>query len=118
MENQTKAKVKRINYIEINGHLGSDPELIETKSGKKVARFSMAQHYFRNSTKNTSWYTVLAWEEMAVQMMEMLQKGTLVTIKGKLLSRVYTDPSGQVRQVYEIVAKEFLTEPASMKQAG
>ncbi|MCA6364167.1 MAG: single-stranded DNA-binding protein [Bacteroidetes bacterium] len=118
MENQAKAKVKRINYIEINGHLGNDPELIETKNGKKVVRFSMAQHYFRNSAKNTSWYTVLAWEEMAVQMMEVLQKGTLVNVKGKLINRVYTDPGGKTHQVYEIVAKEFFTEPASVKQAG
>jgi single-strand DNA-binding protein len=118
MEKQAQPKVKRINYIEINGHLGSDPELIETKNGKKVVRFSMAQHYFRNSTKNTSWYTVLGWEELATQMMEALQKGTLVTIKGKLMSRIYTDDQGQTRQVYEIIAKEFSTETEPMKQAG
>lgn len=118
MENQAKSKVKRINYIEINGHLGSDPELIETKNGKKVVRFSMAQHYFRNSTKNTSWYTVLAWEEMAQQMLEVLHKGSLVTIKGRLMSRVFKDSSGQTRQAYEIVAKEFFIELEAVKQAG
>ncbi|MCU0435395.1 MAG: single-stranded DNA-binding protein [Bacteroidia bacterium] len=114
----SKPRIKRLNNVEINGHIGNEVEMITTNGGKKVVRLSIAQHFFRNSKKTTCWYNILGWEEVAEQMVAKLKKGDLVVIKGKLISRVYTDTFNQNRQVHEIVAHEFYIEPEWLKQAG
>ncbi|MCA6364168.1 MAG: single-stranded DNA-binding protein [Bacteroidetes bacterium] len=119
MDTQTKTGFTRINNVEINGHLGSDPELITTKSGHKKVRVSLAQNTYTSNGKQVSWYYVIGWEDLAESMVNQLRKGDMVTFKGRLQSREYPDPAGKTRYALEIVASSFTTANVhELQQAG
>ena len=50
----------------------------------------------------------MAWGGLATIAERILQKGTHVTIDGKLISRTYTDKEGIKRTNTEIVANELM----------
>lgn len=106
------------NHVQLVGRLGANPEVKELENGKRVAKFSLAvsETYTKQGGEKVNkvqWHTVVAWGHLAGVAQSMLQKGTLVTIDGKLLSRVYTGKEGQKRSSVEIVANDlFVQSPA------
>jgi single-strand DNA-binding protein len=119
MENQQRTSFPRINNVEINGHLGSDPELITTKSGHKKVRVSLAQNNYTSNGKQVNWYYVIGWEDLAESITNQLRKGDMVTFKGRLQSREYPDKDGKTRYILEIVASSFAaTFVNELQQAG
>lgn len=94
------------------GHLGSDPEVRETASGKKVARVSLAtdsvyKNKDGNKVKNTQWHRLVAWEGTADYMNKYLQKGSHVAVIGKIAYDSFEAKDGTSRNFTEIVVDEF-----------
>lgn len=86
------------------GHLGKDPELRYTPSGKAVATFSMATTEKYKDKEETQWHKIAVWNKLGEVCGEYLKKGTLVFIEGKITYKSWEDKEGNKRQTTEIVA--------------
>ena len=101
-----------MNSISLTGHLGRDPEVRHTGSGKTVANFSLAVNDGFGERKQTYWIPVVAWEKTAEAAEKYLKKGSHVGIEGRLQQRSWQDKEGGNRTVLEVVANrlEFLSK--------
>lgn len=101
------------NKVQLIGHLGNDPEIINLESGKKIAKFSIATNESYKNEKgekveDTQWHNCVAWNKTAEIAEKYLKKGKEIVIEGKLSSRSYEDKEGVKRYVTEIVVNEML----------
>ena len=104
-----------INRVQLTGNLGNKPEIKTFENGNKVARFSMATSEEYTTKKgdtatDTQWHYVTAWGKLADLIEAELNKGTLVSVEGKLVTRNYLDKSGQKKYITEIVANDVLVK--------
>ena len=111
----TKLKVMNAlkNKVQLIGNLGNAPEVRNTESGKKLARFSIAtSETYRNAkgekVKETQWHNVIAWGKVADIAEKYLTKGSEVAIEGKLMNNNYTDKDGIKKYSTEIQVHELL----------
>ncbi|MFZ4056659.1 MAG: single-stranded DNA-binding protein [Ferruginibacter sp.] len=101
------------NKVQLIGNLGAQPEIKNTDSGKKFARFNIATNEnYRNAqgekVTETTWHNMVAWGKVADIAEKYLQKGTEVVIEGKLISRSYNDKAGAKKYVTEVQVNELL----------
>ena len=102
-----------LNKVQIIGHLGKDPEMRYTPSGKPVTTFSMAVSRSWNSAdgerhNETEWFSVVAWGNLAEICKQYLVKGQQVYIEGRLQTRRWDDKEGAKHTSVEIVASEMM----------
>ena len=99
-----------VNKAILIGRLGRDPEVRTTGSGTAVANFTMAtDEGYRDKTtgewqKRTEWHRIVAWAKLAEQCSNLLSKGKLCYIEGRLQTREWNDREGNKRVTTEIVA--------------
>ena len=102
-----------LNKVMIIGHLGKDPEMRLTPSGRAVTTYSVATSRKWN-TKNgerkseTEWFNIVSWGSLAEISNQYLAKGQQVYIEGRLQSRQWEGDDGKQRTTVEIVAKEMI----------
>lgn len=99
-----------VNKVILVGHLGSDPEVRYTPSGKAVANFSLATtERFTNKEgekeERTEWHKIVAWARLGEICGEYLTKGSQIYIEGRLQTRNWEDRDGNKRYTTEIVAQ-------------
>src|SRR3954464_10954239 len=97
------------NHVQLVGRLGANPEVKVLENGNKLARFSVAvtETYTTKAGEKVTdvqWHSIIAWGNLAGIAERILQKGTQVTIDGKLFNRSYTNKEGIKRTLTEIVA--------------
>lgn len=102
-----------LNKVMLIGNLGKDPEMKYTPNGKAVTTFSLACN--RNYTGNdgerreeTDWFDIVAWDKLAEQCSQFLQKGRKAYIEGRLHTRSWEGQDGQKRYRTEVVANAVL----------
>jgi single-strand DNA-binding protein len=103
-----------LNKIQLIGHLGRDPQVAMTPTGRAVARFTVAVNRPRakvttegaKPTEETQWFTVEAWERLAETCERLLHTGDKVYVEGRINSRSYTNRSGQERTTWEVTASD------------
>lgn len=89
-----------MNKAQLIGHLGRDPDMKTTQSGKSVCNFSIA-----TSNKNfTEWHRICCWNKLAELCGEWLCKGDLVYAEGPIQTQEWTDSNGVKRESKQIVA--------------
>ena len=93
-----------VNLVILLGNVGKDPELRETKSGKKVTSFSLATSKKIKDEEKTEWHRIVAWNKTAKVCADYLSKGSQVHITGELQTREWEDTEGIKRQTTEIIA--------------
>ncbi len=101
------------NKVQLIGTLGAAPEVKDTESGKKLARFSIATNeIYRNAkgekVKETTWHNLIAWGKVADIVEKYLNKGSEVAIEGKLIGRSYNDTNGVKKYITEVEVSELL----------
>ena len=103
------------NVHEVMGHLGKDPELRVTTTGKSVCRLSVAtsNRVFDKKTnkwidKGADWHNVIVWGELAEKVAQEFSKGDAIMVRGKSRTREYKDKEGQKKRITEIEAREIL----------
>jgi single-strand DNA-binding protein len=101
-----------INQVILTGHLGKDPVVDTIGNQQKLAKFSIATNQdYTNAkgerVKNTQWHNLIAWGKVAGEIHELLKKGSLVTVEGKINYRNYTDKEGVRRIFTDIVVHQF-----------
>lgn len=101
-----------LNKIMLIGNLGKDPELNVTQEGTPVTKFTLAvNRNVKTSTgekeKETEWFSIVAWRQLAEVCERYLHKGSKVYIEGRLQTRKYTDRNGVERTAVEVVASDM-----------
>ncbi len=101
------------NTVQLIGHVGNEPEIVNLDSGKKLAKFSVATNESYKNAKgekitDTQWHNIVAWGKTADLVENYVPKGKEVGIEGKLTSRSYEDKDGVKRYITEIVCHELL----------
>ena len=102
-----------LNKVMIIGHLGRDPEMRYTPSGRPVTTFTVATSRSWNSANGerhseTEWFSVVAWGNLAEICKQYLTKGQQVYIEGRLQTRKWDDKEGVKHTSVEIVANEMM----------
>ena len=103
-----------VNRCIIVGNLGRDPDIRNTREGKKIANFSVAtSESWRDKQtgerrEKTEWHRVVVVQEGLAKVVEQyVQKGTKLYVEGKLQTREWEDQQGQKRYTTEIVVDGF-----------
>jgi|SRR6185312_377185 len=101
-----------LNKIMLIGNLGKDPEFNVTPDGTPVAKFSLAVN--RNAknrsgewVKETEWFNIVAWRQVAERCEKFLHRGSKVYIEGRLSQRKYTDKEGIQRTAIEVIVNDM-----------
>ncbi len=114
-----------MNFIHIAGHLGADPEVRFTSSGKKVTTLKVATRSRRGKGGEdvTIWWRVTIWGEQFDKMVPHLKKGSAVMVYGDVHKpEIFTDREGKPQVSLDITAAhiEFspFGKPASSQNEG
>jgi single-strand DNA-binding protein len=101
-----------LNKVMLIGNLGKDPDFNLTQSGTPVAKFSLAvSRTVKGSNgernKETEWFNIVAWSQLAEICEKFLHKGSKVYIEGRIQQRKYTDKDGVQRNAMDIIASDM-----------
>ena len=112
-----------MNKITLIGNLGRDPEMNYTPNGVAVTKFSLAvNRVTRSSTgekeKETDWFNIVAWRQLAEICNNYLHKGDKVYIDGRLQQRKYTDKNGVERTAIDVIASDMEMLSPKPAQSG
>ena len=102
-----------LNKVMIIGHLGRDPEMRYTPSGRPVTTFSVAVSRTWNKAdgerhSETEWFNIVAWGNLAEICKNYLNKGQQVYVEGRLQTRRWEDKEGGKHTTIEVVANEMM----------
>jgi single-strand DNA-binding protein len=102
-----------LNKVMLIGHLGRDPEMRFTPSGRPVTSFSLATNRTWNTSdgerhSETEWFNIVTWGNLAEICKQHLIKGQQVYIEGRLQTRRWDDKEGNKHTTTEVVASEML----------
>ena len=90
------------------GRLTKDPEKRTTQNGTSVWTFTLAvnrRYKNANGERETDFFPVVCWRQVADLSAQYLSKGKQVAIAGEIQMRSY-EKDGQKRYVTEVVADE------------
>jgi single-strand DNA-binding protein len=83
-------------FATVTGHVGKDPQIKETRSGKPYATFSLATNEFIKGEKHTTWLNVTVFDEHKVKFVgQSVRKGSALALVGSVKARAWQDQSGE-----------------------
>lgn len=102
-----------LNKVMVIGHLGRDPEMRYTPSGRPVTSFSVVTTRAWTSAEGerheeSEWFNVVAWGNLAEICNQYLTKGQQVYVEGRLQTRGWEDEQGKKHYRTELVASEMI----------
>ena len=101
-----------MNYVQIAGFLGADPETRFTSSGQKVTTLRVACNSRRSGKEETMWWRVTIWGEQFDRIMTYLKKGGAVMVYGEMSNpEIYTGKNGQPQTSLNMVAHHISFSP-------
>ena len=91
------------------GRVGKEVKLAYTKDECPVASFDMATNeYYKDKDGErvtaTTWHRIVAYRNLAEICNNLLNKGSLVFIEGRINKRTWTDKDGNNRTATDIIA--------------
>ncbi len=96
-----------MNRVMLIGRLTAKPELRYTSSNLPFARFSVAvNRTYSNAQgqRETDFINVVVWRKQAENVCNFLDKGSLVSVEGRIQTGSYDDKDGNKRYTMEVVA--------------
>lgn len=101
------------NRVQLTGNLGAKPEIKTFDDGNKLARFSMATSEEYTTKKgekvtDTQWHFITVKGKLVDLIEANLDKGSHVSVDGKLVTRNYVDKNGNKKYITEVVANDVL----------
>ncbi|MEM8628493.1 MAG: single-stranded DNA-binding protein [Chlamydiota bacterium] len=101
-----------MNFMQIAGHLGADPEVRFTSTGKKVTVLRVAAKSRKGGKDQTIWWRVTIWGEQYDAMMPHLKKGSAVIVFGNLEApEIYNNREGTPQISLNITATYLQFSP-------
>jgi single-strand DNA-binding protein len=114
-----------LNKIMLIGNLGKDPDMSYTPQGTPITKFTLAVNRRSKDRdtgerrEETTWFNIVAWNQLAETINTYLHKGSKVYIEGRMTSRKYTDKDGVERTAWEVTANEMeMLDPKGASQGG
>jgi single-strand DNA-binding protein len=111
-----------VNKVFLLGRLTADPDVRALPSGSFVANLRLATNTYAGKEEDgtrkehTDFHSLVAFERLAELAGELLRKGRLLYVEGRLRHRTWENSEGQKRHTTEVVVTGFqLLEP---KPAG
>ncbi|MGE5456079.1 MAG: single-stranded DNA-binding protein [Ignavibacteriales bacterium] len=96
-----------MNRVCLIGRLTTKPELKYTSANIPFTRFSIAiDRTFNNAQgqKETDFINIIVWRKQAENVCQYLDKGSLVSIDGRIQTGSFNDKDGNKRYTTDIVA--------------
>ena len=109
-----------MNKVLLVGRLTAKPELRYTNSNLPYTRFSVAVDGIpgSNGERRTDFINTVAWRKQAENICQYLDKGSLVSVEGRLQTSNYTDKDGNKRYSMDVQADNVrFLESKSQTQA-
>jgi len=101
-----------VNFINIAGHLGADPEVRFTSSGKKVTTLRVATRTRKGQNDDTIWWRVTIWGEQFDKMIPYFKKGSSIVVFGEIQKpEIFNDREGKPQISMEITAVHIQFSP-------
>ncbi|WCT14887.1 single-stranded DNA-binding protein [Mucilaginibacter jinjuensis] len=101
-----------INKVMLVGHLGKDPELRYIECNVAVVSFPLAttEYWAKNGvkTEHIEWHNIVMWRGTAESAAEVLKKGELVYLEGKIKTHHFEEKTGIKKYITEVVADKFI----------
>ncbi|MBF0623305.1 MAG: single-stranded DNA-binding protein [Magnetococcales bacterium] len=112
-----------LNKVQLIGHLGADPEVRFTQSGRAVANLSLATNEAWKDQQGqrqdrTEWHRVVVFGRMAEVAQQYLRKGSKVYVEGRLQTRKWLDKQGQERYTTEVNLGGFNSQMIMLDSRG
>ena len=100
-----------INRVEILGRVGADPR-IAVAGATRNAKFPVAtnEHYKDRSgslREETTWHNVTIWQGNKTPAFELIKKGTMVHIYGRIRNTKYKGLDGEDKYFSEVTANHL-----------
>ncbi len=95
-----------MNKVLLVGRLTAKPELRYTNSNIPYTRFSVAVDGVPNANgeRRTDFINTVAWRKQAENICQYLDKGSLISVEGRLQTNNYTDKDGNKRYSMDVQA--------------
>ncbi|HEY7420153.1 MAG TPA: single-stranded DNA-binding protein [Ktedonobacteraceae bacterium] len=112
-----------MNKIILIGNLGKDPDMSYTNDGTAVTRFSLAVNRRVRSSegewqKETDWFNIVAFRQLAETCNTYLRKGSKIFIEGRVQQRKYTGQDGIQRTAVDVIASDMEMLTPKSQQSG
>lgn len=99
-------------FIQLAGHLGADPETRVTPSGVKVTSMRLAVNVFQNGKDETIWWRITIWGNEFDKMLTHLKKGSGIIVAGEMSKpEIYNDKAGQPQISLNMTARMIRFNP-------
>ena len=111
---------RSVNKIILVGNVGRDPEVHETKSGKRVAHFSLATNRFptEDGEERTDWHRITVWGKLAQIAEDYVKVGDRIYLEGRVEYDSY-ERDGVTIPSSEVIGRELmLLSPAKEAAAA
>ena len=93
-----------MNRVFLIGRVTSKPELRYTRSNTACTNLSIAIDRTYGEDKKTDFINVVVWRKQAENVCNYLDKGSLVSVEGRLQQSSYEDKDGNKRNRLDVVA--------------
>ncbi len=96
-----------MNRVSLVGRLTANPELRYTSGQQPYTRFTIAiDRTYKNvqGEKETDFIGIIAWRKQAENICNYLDKGSLVSVGGRIQTGTYTDKEGNKKYSFDVVA--------------
>lgn len=112
-----------MNRVMLIGRLTAKPELRYTGANLPYCRFSLAvNRTFNNAQgeRQTDFINIVVWRKQAENVCNFLNKGSLVSVEGRLQTGSYDDKDGNKRYTMDVVADsvQFLESKGQRQEQG
>jgi len=86
------------NSITLTGNTGSDLDVKEFGSDRKVGTFNLAVQAFAKGEKSTTWFRVVVWNQQHIDFISrFVGKGSKILVQGKLKINEYNKDDITIR---------------------
>lgn len=112
-----------MNRAMLVGRLTAKPELRYTSANLPFARFTVAvnrTYTSRDGQRETDFISVIVWRKQAENVCNFLDKGSLVSVDGRIQTGSYDDKDGNKRYTMDVVADsvQFLESKSQRDSRG
>lgn len=112
-----------MNRVMLIGRLTAKPELRYTGSNVPFARFTLAVNRTftaANGQRETDFINIVIWRKQAENVCNYLDKGSLVSVEGRIQTGSYDDKDGNKRYTTDVVADsvQFLETRSQSQNRG
>lgn len=99
------------NSVTLIGNLGEAPQMLDTKTGAKLVKFSLAtnEYFSRNGERQskTQWHRCVLFGKAGESLHKYAQKGSKLAVVGRISYNSYTDKQGVLRAQTQITVHDF-----------